>query len=1384
MGELVENRPFPYFVSEANLLRQVKESAAEGLFKSFQVLAGKDIRESSVRFELLLGVYTNAIQFVKFLETGLAVSCLNTEFKDLRRMTDGKIQFKISVPTIAHGDGRRPSKRKQYIVMKVCHKHHISAEIELSLLDLELLNQSVETPLDYVEFVGAVKTVTSALQFSVDALERGLVDSILNVKLRHAPPLFILHSLTDPTFTEGGLKKAVKSDLISMFKSHLLEKSFFLDKAGQFPRARDYVLNMLSELLGAVSEETVFKESSAYVMPNGGDISGVLQTSDNVMRSLLAILGVVSEKISGPASYATYVVRGENLVTAVSYGRAMRSFENFMSRIVEHPTGVPGTGRGALDADAQLDEQGSIPKAEIKASVVRVGNRNVVVESLQRMYNEAQFPFPLNRRMQYSYYFPVGLHLSDPRYTTTGQIRGLESADLQPVETWVVNKNNTVLCFSQQNALKSLCHPRMHNPEPCAQAMLERRPPEPNRYVAYGTALTVTDSVDLYRLMYAYYFGKNQAVSTHLARVSTMTLDELLNPTAHEILELEVHPFFDFYIHRAGGGKYEYAAGHRVMAGNLPEAFAPGPFQESRGRQLEQVTRTAHVLTQATIDIVQETAFDPAYPALCYVVEAVILGQEDKFLANLELIVELIDSYWELSGRLAFVNSYAVMGFIGAHCGNGVINKEAYAHYRRILGEVIALEQALMRLTGNEKIEGEDLAGYVSALMDENLLPPVAYNDIFSGLFENRRVRAPMLRVGNAVIRSSPDLQGLTSIVNSLLEAKQNFPQMFRDRLRRYRDPEARLLLGPRPPSHQLVREKIFYYVVLPVCVNGHACGLGVNFDHLTVALAYNAPAYVEAPGLADDDNLLDHLENGTLRRVVELSEVKMTVRMLRQLVACLPALPNGSSLVRSITARDPTQWASTHEAGHYVSQSVLVNGLLAFAVSERTREALESVFYPLPFTKLYSDPLVAATFHPVIGEYVNQNPTQRDGVHFNVPGYFMAEYGEWHKSPMLNYVKKCTPSPEALGAMAAMHLKLSPVSFIVQARHRVHVGVALTVVRTDEVLAETVLYSGRASTSVFVGRPTVEKREVRADAVVFDVNHELATLDTGLGYSSIVTPARVAAVTTDMGIHCQDLFAVFPSETFQSRAVTDYVKQHAGASQRHAHYRDPRAYLGGGIVPLGGAGVAGGLAHGQLATCEIIPTPVTADLGYFQKPNSPRGRCGCVVTCANYSNECVEELLYNHALPDPVYEFRSTVNPWASQVGSLSDVLYNGCYRQSLNLTAYSPCRAFFNKEDLLRNNRGLFTLVTEYGNRLGATAATSGTDVQYVVISGTDVFLEQPCLLLQEAFPTLSASHRGMLDDFMSYRQTHAPVHMNQFLIEEVAPMKRLFKIGNKVV
>ncbi|ALE14735.1 ORF25 [Felid gammaherpesvirus 1] len=1372
----IENRPYPYLVTEANLLRQVRESAAEGLFKSFELLVGKDVRENGIKFEVLLGVYTNVVQFVKFLETSLAIGCINTEFKDLKRMTNGKIQFKISVPTIAHGDGRRPTKQRQYIVMKACNKHHISTEIELAVLDLEILNSSQETPLDVTEYVGAVKTITSALQFGVDALERGLVDTVLNVKLRSAPPLFIVKSLSDPTYLERGLRKSVKSDLMSMFKNHLIDHSFFLDKAVLMPKSQQYILNMLSDLIGSVCNETVFKGVSSYTTPNGNAISGVFETTENVMRKLLTILGSVGNTVIGPAAYANYVVRGDNLVTAVSYGKAMASFDQFVSRIVDEPQ-----KNSSIENDLSVLSEGynSLPQTSIASSLIQVGDQLVALESLQKMYNETQFPFPLNKRVQYSYYFPVGLHLPGLMYTTSNSIKGLDSFLLQSVESWIVNKNNTVLPFSYQNALKSICHPRMHNPVPCAQALQAAFPEAPGNVVSYGRKYETSRGMSLYKILYDYYDNKHVGLITDMAKKTTMSTEDFLHPNNGDLVKTEVHPFFDFYVVDVPGNKAAYNATHRNTVGNIPPPLAPCSFHNSRGFQFEQATHLSHVIDGSIMQMIQDSSSDPTYPVMCYVIEALIHGQEEKFLLNKALIALVMETYWTNTGRLAFVNSYFMIKYISQHMGNGVVSKDLHMIYRKIYGELIALEQALIKLAGHDTIAGKHISQFINSLTDPNLLPPFAYHNIFGRLFEYSD-RSPTMQVGVEKVDSIDTLGNALYELQKMDDSINQFANIYNLRVDEDHDQRFQLVVGEaRDQEINLNLEKLFYYVLLPVCTRGRVCGMGVDYNNIAIVLTYNGPVFAFNV-INENDEILEHLENGTLRDILKASDINPTVGMIRTLTTSFLTCPFITQLTRVTTTRDPCQAQATHEQGKRVGQSILVNGFACFALAEKNKLFSDCLFYPVPFHSFYSDPTVAATIQPIVGDYINLLPAQRDGVVFNVPPKFMAEYDEWHKSAMLQYVKTCETIPLSLSALVAMHDKLSPLAFICHAKNKIHPGFALTVVRTDEMLAENIMYTSRASTSVFVGQSSVSRKEVRTDAVTFEVNHEMASLDTGLGYSSIIAPARVAAITTDMGIHCQDFFAVYPSEAFTNREVSNFIKTKIGANNGIGRGGDMRAL----VVGTYNTNTPPGLYHGQLATSEVVLTPVTADVMYFQSANSPRGRASCVVSCDVTNSDAAEKFIYDHSQSDPAYEFRTTVNPWASQLGSLGDVLYNASYRQMCVPGMYSPCRQFFSRDDLLKNNKGLYSIITEYMNRLSSTSASSATDLQFVVINGTDVFLEQPCVLLQEAFPTLCASHKALLDEYMSYKNTHAPVHHNQFFIEEVAPVKRIFKIGNKVV
>lgn len=526
------------------------------------------------------------------------------------------------------------------------------------------------------------------------------------------------------------------------------------------------------------------------------------------------MLGQSGNSMVGPASYANYVVRGDNMVTAVSYGKAMRSFDQFVARIVDNPNRPGGIDQ---DLGAVSEGQGYLPRTTIPSSLIKLGDRNIAVESLQKMYNEAQLPFPLNRKVQYSYYFPVGLHMPNPKYTTSNVVKGAENEFYQPNEAWIVNKNNTLLCFGFQTALKSICHPRVHNPNHCANALQNAFPDVAGEVNNYGVAFEDPMHMNLYRLIFEYYDNKRVAHISDLAKKATMSIDDMLHPTTHELLRLEIHPMFDFYAFDVPGAKAAYRATRRTMIGNIPAPLAPSSFQDCRGYQFDTATNLNHVIDAATMEIIQESAFDPNYPIICYIIEAMVHGQEEKFVMNSQLIAMIIETYFNNTGRLAFINSFFMIKFICQHLGGATISKEVYSLYRRIYGELIALHQALIKMAGHDHVAGRPVGHMVNALLDDNLLPPFVYNNIFENLFQKSN-RNPEVIVGYQKARTIDDMLRMLNVVDKMDNVVGQFINIYNNRVDEDHEHRFVLDVGPnRDTDNIAVLEKIFYFVLLPV---------------------------------------------------------------------------------------------------------------------------------------------------------------------------------------------------------------------------------------------------------------------------------------------------------------------------------------------------------------------------------------------------------------------------------------------------------------------------------------------------------------------------------------------------------------------------------------
>ena len=139
-----------------------------------------------------------------------------------------------------------------------------------------------------------------------------------------------------------------------------------------------------------------------------------------------------------------------------------------------------------------------------------------------------------------------------------------------------------------------------------------------------------------------------------------------------------------------------------------------------------------------------------------------------------------------------------------------------------------------------------------------------------------------------------------------------------------------------------------------------------------------------------------------------------------------------------------------------------------------------------------------------------------------------------------------------------------------------------------------------------------------------------------------------------------------------------------------------------------------------------------------------------------------------------------ATTNPWASQEGSLSDVLYNINHRDQLgyNPKSYSPNAVFFTDTEIFKTNKFMFKLISDYSIKT-KTCLDSDTDIQYSCSEGTDDVTHRPCQFLQIAFPIHCSSNQALLESRSKNGMTQlSETHFANFAIGECIPLQNIIE------
>lgn len=1324
-----------------DLLTHIKTTVGEEMFDSFRLYYGDDPERYNLSFEVIFGTYCNKMEWVTFLSTALASAAHTVRFDDLNRMTTGKMLFYIQVPRVATGTGIPASRQTTVMVTKYTEKSPITIPFELSAACLTHLRETFEdTLLDKLLNVDAVNTVLRAVKNTADSMERGLVDSFLKTLLRKAPPFFIIRTLLDnATLGRQMMTRVQRSNVAQSFKKRLVGTIFMLNRN----RDRNDIYRFLTSLVDSVTE-SILDNPDTYVTPNGERLSGVLIGTASVVQTLLTVLGAYVSKssVKSPASYGKFVLSKENAVTAVAHHAIIADFDKFADRMAE----------GTQDklTDSQFFDQKQV-FAQLTMDTLKVGEKLIALEHLRRVYKNTNVQNPLERDIDLTFYFPLGLFVpGEQAYTTVDSKIKLSETPQNELPTCVFfhNKDRLLQRITYSDTLRTLCHPVFNDVSVCFQIFAEAGPPrEPHRVQRLCRREFRREPMgNLTRRLFHFYQLRREVPRTVNELKHDFTADDFLK-TENDTIYTELHPFFDF-THHLQDDETRPLCTPRILVGNLPEPLAPADFHELRAKQILDHTKLRPPENcENTLRVLHETLTDPQYSETFYLIDVLIHGDTRAFEAAKRLIVRCVNNNFRQRGTLAFAHSYDMIHLIATQLGDGTVQPAVHAHYRTLLATVRFIDR-VSSLTGlNGRLAEEPLLSYLNALYDPRLWPPII-NALPRDLSRVRLV-ADQQPIGAADVETR---NHGTSDVPRLIAMDQSEPLFVDER---------------RLSDEELVHRKIYYLCIIPAMTNNRACGAGFQMKNLLVDLFYNDTFVVADESDYEDSSVSNDALIALLRNVATDDETSVS-DAAKELFLLLPYVAEHAQILEIRTALDPAQRHGL-SAEFESLQHVLYNGCCLV----NCPQILQGFIDVVPFHRFYSDPSIAASISNDIRLYINDFPHyQRADGSFPLAPALSHEYHQWQRTPFSRYSAQCANTLLSAVTLASMHHKFSAVSTALQSRFNLHPSFALTLVRTDTFESDSMLYSTKSSTGLIINAPVVTKED-RDISTVFHVTQNINTVDMGFGYSSATCAAHLRRVRSDMGSKIQDLFQVFPMHVFRNEEIDAWIRQLTGARRVDVLDSEALSMLTFGRLT---ENTGPSLLHGQRSTCEVVATPVNADLSYFRAPNNPRGRSSCMLGVDPHDDDAAVCALYDHGTPDP-QTFRATNNPWASQRGSLGDVMYNGRHRDRLghNPSHYSPCAQFFTTEEIVAGNKTLFKTIDEYMLR-NRDCIFGDADVQYVCVEGTNDLVERPCRFLQEAFPIQASTTQALLES-----QAKSPpsnlneTHFGNYIIAETIPFQQ---------
>ena len=1333
---------FPKLDVSPNVFDDIRTQTAEQLFENLRLYYGDDSDRYNISFEALLGIYCNRTEWIDFFHTSIAVAANVIRFNDLDKMSLGKILFYIQLPRVATGNDVTAPKETTVLVTKYSEKHPINISFELSAACLaHLENTFKNTILDQMLNINAIHTVLRSLKNSADSLQRGLIYAFIKTILKKAPPQFILKTmLENKVNSKQILSKVQRSNMFQNFKNKLINSLFFLNRTSNV----SFIYRYLCEMVDSTTE-SILNNTNSYVLKDGTPINGVLLGTPNTIQILSNALSqhISQMTMSVPVSYGTFVMGKENAVTAIAYQAIMADFSNYTKNVA--------TETQDQNKKSEIFEN-QTQHADLKTNIIQLSDKTVVLDHLKKVYKNTNIEDPLEQKLELTFFFPMGLYISkDSGFSTMDSRLKLNDTmeNNLPTSIYFYNKDKLLQRIDYSDLLPSLCHPIIFDCSVSERIFKNAAKPTGESFNQLCQVEFVREppSTFLSNLYNLYEMKKEIPKTTNMLKNELTTED--FYKSENFTLKTELHPFFDFtYIQK--NRSTDVLCSPRILLGNIPLPLAPSSFHEARTNQMIEQAKTNNLNYDYTLKLVVESLTNTAYPELAYIIELLIHGNKTAFQILKDVVSQCITYWYNIKHILLFCNNFEMIWLITTYLGDESIPGIAYTHYKNIISILKLVKRTISISNFNEQLCGEPLVGFVNALFDNRLFPP-----FLNSLPKNE---------ANAIITAgnTPLTQNTVKLRNyevsdlnrmNLLDSTEIFTDV------------------DRPSFETIVLSKIFYFCFLPALTNNKMCGAGFDVKSFILDFFYTEPF------ILPDDNFceLPITNNVLIELITEAVGPSHALTDLscigKQLFKSILYLTENTKILEIESSLDPSQRHGS--SSNFKSlQHVLYNGLCLVSPIN----VLKRYFKPIPFNRFFSDPIICGLMNIEVQTYLNIFPHyQRNDGGFPLPQALSHEFHNWQRTPFFVYASCCSNSLLSIMTLATMHCKLSPIAIILQSRQKIHPGFAATLVRTDCFDINCLLYNSKSATSIMIDDPTVST-EVKDISTTYNLTQHISFLDMGLGFSSSTAIANLKRVKTDMGSKVQDLFSVFPMHAYTNPTVNSWVRHHVGIEKPNPSETDALNILSFGKINKQSQSI---LLHGQQAICEVVITPVTSDINFYKTPKNPRGRASCMMGVDPHNESEARKSLYDHSRVDSD-AFVATTNPWASQEGSLSDVLYNINHRDQLgyNPKSYSPNAVFFTDTEIFKTNKFMFKLISDYSIKT-KTCLDSDTDIQYSCSEGTDDVTHRPCQFLQIAFPIHCSSNQALLESRSKNGMTQlSETHFANFAIGECIPLQNIIE------